>query len=135
MASNWIAATEAFGTLAVAAAAIWGEALRSKLLPPKLRVELSDNTGQLVPQTVLSPDGAFGGKQPAQKSVEARYYHLRLSNEKAFAVSRSAAMQMTGHKTEAIYRRYAITDSAMLQEAATKLSALHATEGLNRASA
>jgi integrase len=43
-------------------------------------------------------------------------------------VSRSAAMKMTGHKTDAVYQRYAITDSAMLQEAAVKLAALHASE-------
>jgi integrase len=36
-------------------------------------------------------------------------------------VSRSAAMAMVGHKTESIYRRYAIVDAAMLQEAAAKL--------------
>ncbi len=39
-----------------------------------------------------------------------------------------AAMKLTGHKTEAVCRRYAITDSRMLQEAAMKLSALHAAE-------
>ena len=33
-------------------------------------------------------------------------------------------MKMTGHKTEAVYRRYAIIDSAMLQEAAVKLAVL-----------
>jgi integrase len=43
-------------------------------------------------------------------------------------ISRSAAMKMTGHKTEAVYRRYAIVDSAMLQEAALKLSAFHSAE-------
>jgi integrase len=43
-------------------------------------------------------------------------------------VPRSAAMKMTGHKTEAVYRRYAITDSAMLQEAAVKRAALHEAE-------
>jgi integrase len=43
-------------------------------------------------------------------------------------VPRPAAMKMTGHKTEAVYRRYAITDAAMLQEAALKLEALHAFE-------
>jgi integrase len=43
-------------------------------------------------------------------------------------VPRSAAMRLTGHKTEAVYRRYAITDAAMLQEAAVKLAALHASE-------
>ena len=39
-------------------------------------------------------------------------------------------MRMTGHKTEAVYRRYAITDSAMLQEAAEKLASFHAAEAI-----
>jgi hypothetical protein len=38
-------------------------------------------------------------------------------------VPRSAAMKMTGHKTESVYRRYAIVDEGMLREAAEKLSA------------
>ena len=40
-------------------------------------------------------------------------------------VPRSAALKLVGHKTESIYRRYAITDEAMLQEAGAKLSAFH----------
>jgi integrase len=40
--------------------------------------------------------------------------------EKA-GVSRSAAMVMVGHETEAIYRRYAIVDAGALREAAAKL--------------
>jgi hypothetical protein len=40
-------------------------------------------------------------------------------------VPRSAAMKLVGHKTESIYRRYAITDEAMLQQAGAKLSAFH----------
>jgi integrase len=43
-------------------------------------------------------------------------------------VPRSAAIKMTGHKTESIYLRYAIVDSAMMQDAAAKLDALHAAE-------
>jgi len=43
-------------------------------------------------------------------------------------VARSAAMKMTGHKTESIYRRYAIVDEAMLKESASKLAAFHADE-------
>jgi integrase len=40
-------------------------------------------------------------------------------------VPRSAAMKMTGHKTEAVYRRYAIVDEAMLVDSGQKLQALH----------
>ena len=34
-------------------------------------------------------------------------------------------MKMVGHKTESIYRRYAIADEAMLKESAEKLARLH----------
>ena len=34
-------------------------------------------------------------------------------------------MKMVGHKTESIYRRYAIVDEAMLKEGAAKLQTLH----------
>jgi hypothetical protein len=34
-------------------------------------------------------------------------------------------MKMVGHKTEAIYRRYAIADESMLRDAGEKLAALH----------
>jgi integrase len=36
-------------------------------------------------------------------------------------VSRSAAMAMVGHKTESIYRRYAIVDAGALRDAAAKI--------------
>jgi integrase len=47
-------------------------------------------------------------------------------------VPRSAAMAMVGHRTESIYRRYAIADEAMLKEGAVKLAAFHATKIGNR---
>ncbi len=40
-------------------------------------------------------------------------------------VPRSTAMKMIGHKTESIYRRYAIVDEGMLREGAEKLGRLH----------
>jgi integrase len=40
-------------------------------------------------------------------------------------VSRSAAMKLTGHKTEAVYRRYAIVAESNLREGAAKLAMLH----------
>jgi hypothetical protein len=36
-------------------------------------------------------------------------------------LSRSVAMQLTGHKTEAVYRRYAITSEADLREGVDRL--------------
>jgi integrase len=44
-----------------------------------------------------------------------------IKNLEAAGVSRSAAMAMVGHKTESIYRRYAIVDTAVLREAAAKI--------------
>jgi len=41
-------------------------------------------------------------------------------------VPRSAAMSMVGHKTESIYRRYAIVDEQMQREAAARLDAFTA---------
>ena len=34
-------------------------------------------------------------------------------------------MKMVGHKTQAIYQRYAIADESMLRDAAEKLERLH----------
>ena len=39
-------------------------------------------------------------------------------------VSRSVAMKMTGHKTESVYRRYAIVSESDLRKAAVKLAAI-----------
>jgi integrase len=40
-------------------------------------------------------------------------------------VPRSVAMKLTGHKTESVYRRYAIVSESDLAEGAAKLAALH----------
>jgi hypothetical protein len=43
-------------------------------------------------------------------------------------VSRSDTMKMVGHKTESIYRRYAIADEKSMKEAAGKLDQFHAID-------
>ena len=37
-------------------------------------------------------------------------------------------MKITGHKTETVYRRYAIVDEGMIREATQTLAALHLIE-------
>ena len=44
-------------------------------------------------------------------------------------ISRSVAMKLTGHKTEAVYRRYAIVSEDDLTEAARRLDSAGGTKG------
>lgn len=46
-------------------------------------------------------------------------------NMERAGLSRSVAMQLTGHKTEAVYRRYAITSEADLREGVDRLNQKH----------
>jgi integrase len=57
--------------------------------------------------------------------VEAITHDLRrtaVRNLERAGVSRSVAMSLTGHKTEAVYRRYAIVDSSAQREGVAKLA-------------
>lgn len=63
--------------------------------------------------------------------IEHRIFHdLRrtaVRNLERAGVPRSTAMKLTGHKTESVYRRYAIVDAKMMEEGVAKLAALHAS--------
>ena len=52
-----------------------------------------------------------------------------MRNLERAGVSRSVAMKLTGHKTESVYRRYAIVSEADLSEGVEKLAALHGSGG------
>jgi hypothetical protein len=53
---------------------------------------------------------------------------MAVRNLERAGVAWSAAMNMVGHRTESIYRSYAIADEAMLKEGAVKVAAFHASE-------
>lgn len=100
-------------------------------------IERSSET--IIPWVFMHPDGTpirdfryAWAKACRQAGTPGRLVHdfrrTAVRNLERAGVPRSAAMAMTGHKTEAVYRRYAIVDSSMLQEAAVKLGALHAAE-------
>ena len=67
-----------------------------------------------------------------QAEKPARLFHdfrrTAVRNLERAGVPRSVAMKLTGHKTEAVYRRYAIVAEADLAEGVKKLAALHASE-------
>ena len=47
-------------------------------------------------------------------------------NMEARGVPRSVAMKLTGHKTESVYRRYAIVSDSDLQDAARRIARMGA---------
>lgn len=63
------------------------------------------------------------------KRVASRIVHdfrrTAVRNLERASVPRSAAMKMVGHKTHAIYSRYAIADEGMLKDVAIKLEQFH----------
>jgi integrase len=93
-------------------------------------------TGQIIPWIFVHPDGtpiknfryawakALKGAGLSGKLVH-DFRRTAVRNLERAGVPRSSAMKITGHKTETVYRRYAIVDEGMMREAAEKLAALH----------
>lgn len=77
-------------------------------------------------ETVISP-GCFiatAKEDPAYSGMLVHdFRRTAVRNPERAGVPRSVAMAMVGHKTESIYRRYAIVDETMHREAAEKLNA------------
>ena len=85
--AEWAQIVMAFGTLLLAAIAIWGEAIRHKLMPPKLTLMEHNFSGDFT-------------KQGDRKRVV--YFHLRLVNERSWAPAHNVRVMC-----EAISRRTA----------------------------
>jgi integrase len=117
-----------------------------RVLPPLVELleaqrertrELERETGQIISH-VFHRDGepirslrrAWNAACLRAGVPDAIFHDLRrtaVRNLERAGVPRSVAMKLTGHKTEAVYRRYAIADAAALAEGVEKLARLHAT--------
>lgn len=97
---------------------------------------LERETGQIIPRVFHRngrPIRDFRGAWDAAceaAGVPGRLFHdLRrtaVRNLERAGVPRSVAMKLTGHKTESVYRRYAIVSETDLSEGVRKLASLHA---------
>jgi integrase len=116
---------------------------RTFYLTPELRaclegqkaatVALQRQTGRIVPwvfhrggEPIRCLRGARAGacrRAGLPGGIPHDFRRTAVRNLERAGVPRSTAMAMVGHKTEAIYRRYAIVDGTMLKEGAAKLAA------------
>lgn len=71
-------------------------------------------------------------KAGVQKRIPHDFRRAAVRNLERATVPHSVAMKITGHKTEAVYRRYAIVSEADLSEGLKKLAKLHSMEGRQR---
>ena len=81
-------------------------------------------------QPIKNPRNAWNRACVKAGNPGAWFHDLRRSavrNMERAGVSRSVAMKVTGHKTESIYKRYAIADVVSLEEGLKKLAGLDAT--------
>ena len=74
-----------------------------------------------------TPGETDGEKRPTRPFHDLRRTAVR--NLERAGVSRSVAMKLTGHKTESIYRRYAIVNEGDLAQGVAKLATLHEEPG------
>lgn len=107
--------------------------LRAVLLEQRERTEaLQREAGRIIPQ-IFHRDGrpikAFRRawisscrKAGVPDRIPHDFRRTAVRNLERAGVARSVAMMMVGHKTEAIYRRYAIVAEVDLREAARKLA-------------
>jgi integrase len=61
----------------------------------------------------------------SRKSILHDFRRTAIRNLERAGIPRSAAMAMVGHKTESVYRRYAIVEEGMLNEAGVKLQTFY----------
>ena len=109
--------------------------LRAVLAVQRARVEaLQKATGQVIPWVFCRDDGAPVGDfkkawttARTKAGVPGRLFHdfrrTAVRNLIRAGIPETVAMKLTGHRTRAVFQRYAIVEEGMLQEAGLRLAA------------
>jgi hypothetical protein len=87
----WIQAAVAVGTFGTVLVALFGQGFRAKFFPPKLSLVLNDAAGELTKVTLSWLENG----QPKQRTEDARYYHLRVSNRRRWSPAHQAQVFLT----------------------------------------
>ncbi len=100
---------------------------------------LEKDQGRIIPhvfhrdgEPVKSIRSAWEGATERAGVPDAWFHDLRrtaIRNFERAGISRSVGMSLSGHKTDSIYRRYAIVDAAAQAEGVEKLAKLYETRG------
>jgi len=116
-------------------------ALYTALVAQRTAVQaLQRKTDQVIPWVFVRPNGRpvrnfrRAWRSACEKAgIPGRIPHdfrrTAVRNLERAGVPRSVAMKIVGHKTESVYRRYAIVSESDLHEAAQKLAALEPSNG------
>ena len=91
---------------------------------PSLETQKSGVTDHFVVVAVMVQPAERKSLDTAINSIRQKHFQ---TGERA-GVPRSVAMKITGHKTEAVYRRYAIADQRSLEEGLEKLAVFRAAQ-------
>jgi integrase len=105
--------------------------------------QLERTLGRIVPWVFFTPQGkrithyqrAWDKARKAAGLPHKLLYDCRRTRVRNFeraGVSRSAGKALVGHRTDAMYARYAITDEAMLREAVAKADSFERVAGQGR---
>lgn len=101
---------------------------RGKIVPwVFFRMVALGRRGPLRPKPIISFTKAFGTacrKAGCPGRILHDFRRTAVRNLERAGVPRSVAMKLTGHKTESVYRRYAIADDRDLRVAVERLDAL-----------
>jgi len=115
-------------------------ALKSLLELQKERTDaLQQSSGMIIPWVFHRNGRRIKDYRKAWKNACAKagvpgriphdFRRTAVRNLERAGVPRSVAMKLTGHKTESVYRRYAIVSESDLAEGVAKLAALHQADG------